>query len=108
DPKDGSVIAQYTPATDYSESIVWAGGWLWNVSFSNNGLFRGKLSGDTLKFERVGSVPEVHAWGIEHDGKHLIVTGDYSNKLYFLDPRSAKVARTITVGIKDIEDLAWD
>lgn len=107
-PQDGSVVSQYTPATDYSESVVWVGGSLWNVSFSNNGLYRGTLKGGELKFQRVGDVPEVHAWGMTHDGTHLIVTGDYSHKLYFLDTKTGKRVRTVETERKDLEDLAWD
>ncbi len=107
-PKDGSVIAQYTPATEYSESLVWLAGVLWNVSFSNNGLYRGELKGSQFEFKRVADVPEVHAWGLVHDGKNLIVTGDYSQKLYFLDAKTGKLVRTLETDRKDLEDLAWD
>lgn len=108
DPKDGTVVRTYQPATKYSESLVWVGETLWNVSFSDNGIYKGTLTRDGLSFKRAGSVPEVHAWGLEYDGKYLVVTGDYSDKLYFLDPKTLQVAKTLTVPIKDLEDLAWD
>jgi glutamine cyclotransferase len=108
DPKDGAVLSRYKPATDYSESLVWVGGKIWNVSYSDNGIYEGELGGKGLKFSRKGSTPEDHAWGFEHDGKHFIVTGNYSNKLYFLDPKTLAVVRTTESPVKDIEDLAWD
>ena len=107
-PKDGSVVARFAPASAYSESVVWVNGELWNVSYADNGIFKGTMGAKGLGFERKGSVPEIHAWGIEFDGTHLVVTGDYSNKLYFLNPKTLKVERQVTVSVKDLEDLAWD
>ena len=111
-PADGAVLAQYTPATEYSESVTWFKGSLWNLSFTNNGLYRGTIhveNGESrLVFQRAGSVPEVHGWGLTHDGTHLISTGDYSKKLYFIDPNSGKVARTLETDQTALEDLAWD
>ncbi len=107
-PADGTVVAEYTPATDYSESLTWFKGSLFNVSFSNNGLYKGKLAGKALSFTRIGSVPEVHAWGLTNDGTHLIVTGDFSKKLYFLNPDDGKLVRQIETPVGSLEDLAWD
>jgi glutamine cyclotransferase len=108
DPADGQIVARYKPATEYSESIVWLNKHLWNVSFSDNGLYRGTLKGDTFVFTRVGSVPEVHAWGLEAKGSELVVTGDYSNKLYFLSSKTGALVKTLVTEGKDLEDLAWD
>jgi len=108
DPKDGEVVARYKPSTEYSESLSWFQGQLWNVSFKDNGLYAGKLQGAQFAFKRVGSVPEINAWGLTHNGKQLIVTGNYSSKLYFLNPRDGKVQREILTDRKDLEDLAWD
>lgn len=108
DPKDGSILEKFTPGSEYSESLTWFQGHLFNVSFSDDGLYRGKMKGGKLTFERATNVPEVHAWGLTHDGKHLVMTGNYSKKLYFLDPKTLKLARTIETPVSDIEDLAWD
>lgn len=108
DPRDGRVLSRWKPASPYSESVAWVGKDLWNVSYSDNGIYRGSLTGQSLSFTRVGTVPEKHAWGIAFDGKHVIVTGNYSSVLYFLDPKSLKVDRTVRVAVKDLEDLAWD
>ncbi len=107
-PSDGSVIARYTPGSEYSESVAWFNGALWNLSFSDNGIYKGRLKADKLAFKRVGTVPEVHGWGITHNGKQIIATGDYSNKLYFIDALSAKVTRTLETDKTALEDLAWD
>lgn len=108
DPKDGTVIETFDPATHYSESLTWFLGKLWNLSFSDNGIYAGKREKDKIKFKRVGDSPEIHGWGITHDGKHLILTGNYSSKLYFLDPKAMRVVKTISATVKDLEDLAWD
>ncbi|MCB0405541.1 MAG: glutaminyl-peptide cyclotransferase [Bdellovibrionales bacterium] len=105
---DGRVVATYKPATKYSESLTWFQGKLWNVSFSDNGIYAGTLKNGNLSFERVGTTPEIHAWGLTHDGKHLIFTGNFSRKIYFWDPKSRTVVRELETSIKDIEDLAWD
>jgi len=109
DPADGSILARYQPPTEWSESLVWFEGKLWNLSFSNNGIYAGVLEKGGLKFERRGSTPEECGWGITHDGKHLIVTGTYgSHKLYFLNPKTLALVRTIETPVGDLEDLAWD
>lgn len=108
DPKDGSVLLSVKPATEYSESLTWFQGVLWNVSFHDNSIQAGKLTRDKIAFEKKGTVPEVHAWGMAHNGKEILITGDYSNKVYFLNPKTTKVVRTLTTNGKDLEDLAWD
>jgi glutaminyl-peptide cyclotransferase len=109
DPATGQVVKTFAPATRYSESLSWWGNVLWNVSYSDNGIYRGSLAGEGFKFERKGQTAEVHAWGLTHDDKHLIMTGDHgSNKLYFYNPKTLKLDRTLTAEKKDLEDLAWD
>jgi glutaminyl-peptide cyclotransferase len=108
DPKDGEIVSRFTPPTEYSESLAWFRGKLFNLSFSDNGIYVGGLNKDSLKLEKKGQTPEVHGWGITHDKKHLIITGDYSSKLYWLDPKTLKIVRTLETNAKDIEDLAWD
>ena len=108
DPKNGAVVETLKPATSYSESVAWVLGHLWNVSFADNGIYEAKGTGRDTRFVKRGTVPEVHAWGLTFDGKHLIVTGNYSDKLYFLNPETMAVERTIQTPVKDLEDLAWD
>lgn len=113
DASDGTVVAHFTPPSEYSESLAWFHGKLYNLSYSDDGIYVGTLAkqkdgSEALHFERGGTAPEAHGWGITHNGKELIVTGNYSKKLYFLDPKTLKVARVVTTPIKDLEDLAWD
>jgi len=108
DPKDGSVLERFKPASAYSESLVWLKGKLWNLSFDNNGIYQGELQGKALLFQKKGETPEVHGWGLATDGKHLIMTGEYSTKLYFVDPATLKVVKVISTDVSALEDLAWD
>lgn len=108
DPKDGTVVARFAPSTEYNESLVWFKGVPYQVSFHDDGIYRGKLANGQLEWTRVGKTPEVHAWGSTHDGKHVILTGNYSKKLYFFDAKDWKVVRTIETPVADLEDLAWD
>lgn len=127
-PDSGEVLQTYKPATEYSESLVWFKDKLWNVSYSDNKIYAvdraqveaakaPQVIGDQIQlpFVSKGTVAEVHAWGLVHDGKHLIFTGDHgSDKLYFFDTQKSKVVRTLKVTdgdgkpIRDLEDLAWD
>lgn len=108
DPLDGRVVQRFAPASEYSESLVWFDHAIWNVSFSDKGLYRGRLEGDRLVFEKRGTTPQDHAWGITHNGKQLIMTGHFSKKLFFINPKTLKVEREIETKIPDLEDLSWD
>jgi glutaminyl-peptide cyclotransferase len=107
-PADGEIVERLTPPTEYSESLEWFQGKLYNLSFSDDGIYVGAKGKGKLEFAKKGKTPEVHGWGITHNGKHLIVTGDYSSKLYFLDPKTLKLVKTLKTEGKDLEDLAWD
>jgi len=107
DPADGSIVARFVPPTDYSESLHWWNGKLYNLSFSNDGLYVGKLANNKLVFEKKGKVPEKTGWGIVSVGSQLVVTGDFSKILYFLDS-NLKVVRTLVTEAEAIEDLAYD
>ncbi len=107
-PKDGTIVARFPPASEYNESLTWLNGFLYVVSYSDNGIYRGKLEGDKLKFERVGTTPEVHAWGITHNGKDLIMTGNYSRVIYRLETKNFSIKSTVTADVTDVEDLAYD
>lgn len=108
DPKDGSILEKFSPATDYSESIKWLNGKLWNLSFSDEGLYQGELTNNKLVFTKITSVPEPRGWGIEKVGNQLAVTGNFSNKIYFFEPKTKKWGKTLVTDATDLEDLAWD
>lgn len=111
DPKDGQVVESFLPASEYSESILFFNNKIWNVSFSDDGVYTADIK--SKKFKRVGSTPEVHGWGLAHNGKEILLTGNFSDKIYFLDPQTIKVKKTLSVTykgipVKDLEDLAFD
>ena len=97
DPADGTVLAKFPGPTKESESIKWIKGVPIHVSFENDGIYTGSFSaaGDLL-FKRVGTTPEAHAWGLEYDGKDLIMTGNFSPNLYFVDPKTFKKRRVVS------------
>ncbi|MFM8269929.1 MAG: glutaminyl-peptide cyclotransferase [Pseudomonadota bacterium] len=107
-PSDGSILDSYAPATEYSESLKWMSGKLWNLSFKNKGLYQGQLKNKQLVFEKVGEVPEDCGWGLEKVGNELVTTGNFSNKLYFFNPQLRKWTKTLATEGVDLEDLAWD
>ncbi|NBV49779.1 hypothetical protein EBR78_01020 [bacterium] len=108
DPRDGTVLEQFTPASEYSESIKWFRGELYNLSFSNDGLYRGRLNNKQLQFKKIASLPEPHGWGIESIEGQLVVTGNFSNKLHFFDLKKEKWVRSLETDANELEDLAWD
>ncbi len=108
DPKDGSIVARFPPASEYNESLMWFKGMLYVLSYSDNGIYRGKLEGAKLQFERVGTTPEAHGWGITHDGTDIYITGNYSRQIYRMNPKDFSIKSTTVAEISDVEDLAWD
>lgn len=108
DPQDGTVLNRFIGPTKESESIKWIKGVPVHVSFTDNGIYAGQMVDGDLRFKRVGTTPEDHAWGLEYDGRDLIMTGNYSEYLYFFDPKTYKKRRQLKTEMRDIEDLAWD
>ena len=107
-PKDGSIVARFPPASEYNESLSWFEGMLYVVSYSDNGIYRGKLTNGKFEFERVGTTPELHAWGLTNDGKDFYLTGNYSRQIYRMSPKDFSIKSTTVAEISDVEDLAYD
>ena len=107
DPATGEILATHTPPSDYSESLAWHGGEVFNVSYATNKIHRGRKGTTGFSWQVIGEVPEIHAWGIEHDGANLIVTGNGTPNLYWLDPKDGKLERTLETPVDDLEDIAW-
>ena len=104
----GDPLRRYEPPSSYSESLAWVRGRLWNVSYHDANIYVGETTtAGELAWTVAGTTPEEHGWGITFDGTHVILTGHGSELLYFLDPDTAAVVRTITTPIDDLEDLAW-
>lgn len=51
-----------------------------------------------LKLQSTLTIPKEirEGWGMTHDGESLIVS-DGSNKIFYVDPETIKVTKTITV-----------
>ncbi len=108
EPETGTPLRDLDPPSAYSESLAWRDGELWNVSYDDNNIYVGTPEGLDFTWRVVGTVPEIHSWGITHDPWHVIVTGNGTPFLYFLDPVTTEVMATIETPIDDLEDLAWD
>ena len=103
------VLKSFKPATSYSESIKWDNGQLWNLSFSDNGIYKGKLLRNRFAFKKVAAIPdEKHGWGIEVVGNQIAVTGNYSPRIYFFNKKTFKLERIIKLSVSELEDLAFD
>ena len=103
------LLREIEPPSSYSESVAWRDGELWNVSYDNANIYVGTpLVGGDFSWRIAGTTPEIHGWGITHDPTHVIVTGNGTPFLYFLDPVTTQVVRTVETPIDDLEDLAWD
>ncbi len=109
DPKDGTILNRFPSPTEHSESLAWFQGALWNLSFTDDGIYRGDLNNrGELTFVKKGTTPELHGWGLTHHETELVMTGNFSSKIYFVNPKTLRVTRSIETKIKDVEDLAWD
>jgi glutamine cyclotransferase len=108
DPETGDEIASYGVASGYQESVTWFQGRLYALSYSDNKIYQGTLTGTTIKYVAVGTVPDVHGWGLTHDDHDLILSGNGQPYLYFIDPGTMQTVKTLTTQVDDLEDLAWD
>lgn len=109
DAATGEILRVHEPPSDYSESVAWRGDTLWNLSYSDANVYAGTIGADgAIDWRIAGRGPDVHGWGIAHDGRDLIVTGNGQPTIWFLDPGTLAVTRTIATPIDDLEDLAWD
>ena len=106
DAKTGVEVGRWEPPSSYSESLTWLDGTLWNVSYHDANLYAGTLEDGELKFSVAGITPHEHAWGITHDGRRLLLTGNGQPYLYFLD-ESLELERVLETPVDDLEDLAW-
>ena len=108
DPETGEHLRRYDPSSGYSESLTWVGDVLYNVSYSDSNIYAGTLNtAGTFDWTVAGTTPEIHAWGIAFDGTHLILTGNGTENLYFLDPATMELAYTVVTPVDDLEDIAF-
>lgn len=105
---DGAVLTSYEPPSDYSESVTWLDGHLYDLSYHTNGIYQGTLAADgSMSWAEVGTTPDVHGWGIATDGHQLFMTGNGQPYVYVLDPADMHLVRTVTTPVDDLEDIAW-
>ena len=109
DPSSGANQATYTPPTGYQESVTWFQGRLWALSWDDDSIYAGDLGTDgKMLWTLMGHTPDVHGWGITHDDRYLIMTGNGMPYLYFVDPATMTLVKTVTTPVDDLEDVAWD
>ena len=110
DPVSGDLLREYEPPSTYSESLAWRDGEIWNVSYHDSNVYVGTpaANGASIAWRIAGETPDVHGWGITHDETSVIVTGNGKETLWFLDPETLAVTRTIETPVDDLEDIAFD
>lgn len=108
EPNTGMILRAVSPPSTYSESLAWRDGELWNVSYHDDNIYVGTPVDGDFAWRIVGTTPEIHAWGITHDPQHVIVTGNGTPFLYFLDPVTTELVRAVETSVDDLEDIAWD
>lgn len=77
----------------FGEGITLFGGRIYQLTWKNKTGFIYDL--ETFDLERTWNYP-TEGWGLTHDGKRLILSDGTAN-LYFLDPQTLKVERTLPV-----------
>jgi glutaminyl-peptide cyclotransferase len=92
----------------FAEGLAWLGGKLYQLTWTDKKAF--VYNASTFKLEGTRSY-QTEGWGLTTDGKELILS-DGTNKIYFLEPNTFKVTRTITVNnsgseIRNLNELEW-
>ena len=109
DPQTGAELARFTPTTGYQESVTWFHDKLWSLSWDDDSIWAGTLDGaGVMHWTMMGRTPDIHGWGITHDDENLIMTGNGQPFLYFVNPDTMALVKTVTTPVDDLEDLAWD
>jgi glutaminyl-peptide cyclotransferase len=106
---EGQVLRQVrVPDKFFAEGLAWLGGKLYQLTWQENTAF--VYNAKTFKLET--TLPyKTQGWGLTTDGKNLILS-DGSSQLYFLEPSTFKVLRSITVNnagseIRQLNELEY-
>jgi glutamine cyclotransferase len=92
--KDGKAVQQMTlPAEFFGEGITIFNNKIYQLTWQEHKIFVYDVK--TFKKEKEFSW-DYEGWGITNDGKHLIISTG-SNSLYFVDPASMKILKTVGV-----------
>jgi glutaminyl-peptide cyclotransferase len=92
----------------FAEGLAWLGGKLYQLTWTNNKAL--VYDAKTFKLEGTRAY-KTEGWGLTTDGKQFILS-DGSSQLYFLEPSTFKVLRTITVNnagsqIRQLNELEY-
>jgi glutamine cyclotransferase len=111
DYKTGSVSKSVPLSADYfGEGITVFNGKIYQLTWQNKVGFI--YNAETLVQEKsFNYFADIEGWGLTHNDKHLIMS-DGTNKIYFLNPETQKMERTINVytdtnAISELNELEW-
>jgi len=111
DYKTGTVSKSVPLTPDYfGEGITVFNGKIYQLTWKNRVGFI--YNAETLVQEKTFNYfADIEGWGLTHNDKHLIMS-DGSFKIYFLDPTTQKMVRSINVysdtnAIPELNELEW-
>jgi glutamine cyclotransferase len=111
DYKSGNVSKSIPLSPDYfGEGITVFNGKIYQLTWKNKVGFI--YNADTFVQEKTFNYfADIEGWGLTHNDKHLIMS-DGTNKIYFLDPETQKMERSINVysdtnAISELNELEW-
>ncbi len=106
---DGKVLrSQAVDSSVFAEGLAALGGKLYQLTWTNKKAF--VYNASTFKLESTRNY-QTEGWGLTTDGKELILS-DGTDQIYFLEPSTFKVLRTIKVSntgseIRNLNELEW-
>ena len=111
DYKTGKVSKSVPLSPDYfGEGITVFNGKIYQLTWQNKIGFI--YNAETLAQEKTFNYfADIEGWGLTHNNKHLIMS-DGTNKIYFLNPETQKMERSINVysdtnAISELNELEW-
>jgi glutamine cyclotransferase len=111
DYKTGKVSKSVPLSLDYfGEGITVFNGKIYQLTWKNKVGFI--YNADTFVQEKTFNYfADIEGWGLTHNDKHLIMS-DGTNKIYFLNPETQKMERSINVysdtsAISELNELEW-
>ncbi len=106
---DGKVLrSQAVDSSVFAEGLAWLGDKLYQLTWTSKKAF--VYNASTFKLEATRGY-QTEGWGLTTDGKNLVLS-DGTDQIYFLEPNTFKVLRTITVSnagseIRNLNELEW-
>jgi glutamine cyclotransferase len=96
---------------EHHESLVWVGDTLYIVGYEDDRIFSVQFSGDKYSLRQVGHTVGKDAWGLDFDGKNIIMVTGRDHNLLFVEPetlQNPRVLRSVPTHLGELEDIAWD